>query len=313
MSRSTRNTIDGDVTAGDKVDLDKDVTVTGTVTEFASVAPIPLPPMAYTAGADKVTVPKNTTVTLPPGSYKDVKVEDGGTLLLGHDGTTGDYFFEKLDLKKNAALTADVTSGPVTVNVVKKIDFDKETLVDVTASNDNGSRYLTFNSLDGDIDVGDRARARGSLIAPEGKVKLHEEALYQGAICAKDIDVDKDVIFYSHTSANVLPEAAVQAVPKTGASEEPAAEVAAAFVLGQNYPNPFNPQTTIQVTLPEATPVKLVVYDVMGRHVASLVDGALPAGQHEVQWVADGLPTGVYFYRLTAGAFTQVRRMMLVK
>ncbi len=65
--------------------------------------------------------------------------------------------------------------------------------------------------------------------------------------------------------------------------------------------------------MPEASHVQLLVYDVMGREVATLVEGALSAGRHDVTWQAGNLPSGVYFYRLTAGDFSQTKRMTLLK
>jgi hypothetical protein len=85
------------------------------------------------------------------------------------------------------------------------------------------------------------------------------------------------------------------------------------FVLEANYPNPFNLQTTIGFALPQTSAVRLVVYDVLGREVARLVEGTLSAGRHEVVFDASGLPTGVYLYRLQADGFVQTRRMLLVK
>jgi len=85
------------------------------------------------------------------------------------------------------------------------------------------------------------------------------------------------------------------------------------FVLEANYPNPFNPQTTIGFAVPQASSVRLVVYDVLGREVARLVEGTLPAGRHEAMFEATQLPSGVYLYRLEAGGFVQTRRMLLLK
>ena len=85
------------------------------------------------------------------------------------------------------------------------------------------------------------------------------------------------------------------------------------FVLEAAYPNPFNPQTTIAFALPQAGQVLLAVYDPLGREVAVLVDGAMPAGRHSVVFSASEMPTGVYLYRLEMGSFAQTRRMLLVK
>lgn len=85
------------------------------------------------------------------------------------------------------------------------------------------------------------------------------------------------------------------------------------YSLGQNYPNPFNPSTTIFYTLPESKHVKIVVYDVLGREIATLVEGTQNSGFKSVNFDASHLPSGVYFYKLTAGKFTQVRKMLLAK
>lgn len=80
-----------------------------------------------------------------------------------------------------------------------------------------------------------------------------------------------------------------------------------------NYPNPFNPSTEIRFTLPEASHVSLVVYDVQGREISTLVDEQLGAGEHATTFNAANLPTGTYLYRLTAGSVTQTGRMVLMK
>ncbi|MFN3426676.1 MAG: T9SS type A sorting domain-containing protein [Candidatus Thermochlorobacter sp.] len=85
------------------------------------------------------------------------------------------------------------------------------------------------------------------------------------------------------------------------------------FELFQNYPNPFNPSTVIGFTLPVASEVSLKVYDMLGREVATLVEGRQAAGQYQVPFTATGLASGVYFYRLQAGSFVETKKMMLVK
>ncbi len=99
---------------------------------------------------------------------------------------------------------------------------------------------------------------------------------------------------------------------------EVAASVSEGFIpgrvtLAQNFPNPFNPATRILYDLPSSTRITLTVFDVLGRPVALLDDGVRSAGLHEVQWDASAQPSGVYFYRLTAGTFSQTRSMVLVK
>lgn len=74
----------------------------------------------------------------------------------------------------------------------------------------------------------------------------------------------------------------------------------ASAITVESYPNPFNPQTTIRFTLPEETYVRLTVFDVLGRAIRVLVDGTQEAGPHDVHFDGSSLPSGIYFYRLTA-------------
>ncbi len=97
----------------------------------------------------------------------------------------------------------------------------------------------------------------------------------------------------------------------TGVESSPA--VPSAFRLDQNYPNPFNPSTTISFSLPSRSYATLIVFDVMGRDVATIVAEEMTPGNYSRQWNASGLPSGVYFYRLQAGAFMQTRRLLLLR
>jgi len=85
------------------------------------------------------------------------------------------------------------------------------------------------------------------------------------------------------------------------------------FNLQQNYPNPFNPSTTISFALPQKEHVELRIYDMLGREIATLVSKDLNAGRHEVVFDAGNLSSGVYFYRIQAGNFSQLRKLILVK
>lgn len=85
------------------------------------------------------------------------------------------------------------------------------------------------------------------------------------------------------------------------------------FELYQNYPNPFNPITNIQFQIPNSGFVSLKVYDVIGKEVATLVDEYKPAGMHNVQFTMNNLTSGIYFYQLKAGSFTETKKMILIK
>jgi hypothetical protein len=85
------------------------------------------------------------------------------------------------------------------------------------------------------------------------------------------------------------------------------------FTLGQNYPNPFNPSTLIDYGIAKAGHVTLKIYDLLGKEVAALVNDNLQPGSFQATFYASSLPSGVYVYQLKAGAFSQSRKMLLVK
>ncbi len=87
----------------------------------------------------------------------------------------------------------------------------------------------------------------------------------------------------------------------------------AGFGLSQNYPNPFNPTTEIEFSLPEAGQVHLDVCNILGQQVDVLVDGQLDAGLHRVTWDGANRASGIYFYRIVAGSFSESKKMLLIK
>ncbi len=105
----------------------------------------------------------------------------------------------------------------------------------------------------------------------------------------------------------------VEYLPKTVDKKEPTDNVPRQISLHENYPNPFNPTTQIEFSLPQAADVNLTVYDVLGRRVATLVDGKRQAGKHSVSFDASNLSSGVYLYRLRADGVNKSRKMLLVK
>jgi len=105
--------------------------------------------------------------------------------------------------------------------------------------------------------------------------------------------------------------------PPTGVIDEEGG-LPRTFALDQNYPNPFNPATTIRFALPNDVPVKLKVYDMLGREIRTLINGNMNAGYHQAVWDGtnnSGTPvaTGMYIYRIEAGSFVSTKKMMLIK
>lgn len=106
------------------------------------------------------------------------------------------------------------------------------------------------------------------------------------------------VFGYNYTPTDIIQEATI--IPNK-------------FILYNNYPNPFNPTTKIKFGLPKTSFAKLILYDIHGREVTTLVSKELQAGYHEVNFNASNLSSGVYFYRIQAGDFYQVKKMILMK
>ncbi len=90
-------------------------------------------------------------------------------------------------------------------------------------------------------------------------------------------------------------------------------EIPSQFSLSQNYPNPFNPKTKIRFALPKSSFANLVVYDALGSEVATLVNEHLNPGTYEVDWDGSGFASGIYYYKLTAGDYTETKKMVLMK
>jgi hypothetical protein len=87
----------------------------------------------------------------------------------------------------------------------------------------------------------------------------------------------------------------------------------AEFVLEQNYPNPFNPTTTIKYSLPSAGEITLTIFDLSGSEVATLVNQSQPAGNYIIEFDASHLSSGIYYYQLNAGNFSQTKKLILLK
>jgi len=123
--------------------------------------------------------------------------------------------------------------------------------------------------------------------------RIHEIAIYKKALSVEEV-----VFLFDKGLTSV---------------EDKNAQLPDAFSLSQNYPNPFNPRTTIEFSLVKSGHTSLVVYDMLGKHVATLVNDELEAGHHTVNFNASNLSAGVYFYSLNSGDFSSVKKLILLK
>jgi hypothetical protein len=125
-----------------------------------------------------------------------------------------------------------------------------------------------------------------------------------------DIDGDDEMILISRTSPFTIK---VERAGNPNGINDGTGALPLSCRLSPNYPNPFNPTTTIQFELPKASLVSLDIYDLLGRKIETLVSGKQEAGTHSVIWDGRDKSSGIYFYKLQAGDFTETKRMLLLK
>jgi uncharacterized lipoprotein YddW (UPF0748 family) len=145
----------------------------------------------------------------------------------------------------------------------------------------------------------------GTLFLPAGRrtvLKLDNAGLEPG----RYLVTDAVMIMINR---KLSPDVVVEVRPE----EPPGGFFAESFRLAGNYPNPFNPETVIRYDLPRTMTIRLAVYDLLGRQVALLVDGEQRGGRHDVVFRASGLPSGVYFCRLSGGGRGETRKMLLLR
>lgn len=117
----------------------------------------------------------------------------------------------------------------------------------------------------------------------------------------------------SYTSSDLPQYVIVTADKITSVEPGETAELSKSFSLKQNYPNPFNPTTTIEFTIVKENPVELIVYDVLGRKIQTLMNKTMGAGAYSYQFDASNLASGIYFYQLKVGNTSSVKKMNLMK
>jgi len=143
---------------------------------------------------------------------------------------------------------------------------------------------------------------------------ISDQYLYYGYVGTYPSPVIDSSYFPFEVTAKELAKVGADSWVLTGSFlEGDLADVPSEFALLNNYPNPFNASTVIDYQLPVSSTVKLEVYNLLGSKVATLVNGEQEAGYRSVTWDASEVSSGVYFYKLTAGDYTETKRMMLVK
>lgn len=164
-------------------------------------------------------------------------------------------------------------------------------------------------------------QVHGGSVALLFKIDLEGNVLWSGTVAglrgpfcrALDLAIAADGGYYWLLSDQIYPRVVrLVADTTTDAVPEPLTPLPLIH-LEQNYPNPFNSTTTISFSLPRTMHVTLRVYDLTGREVGTLVDSNEEVGEHQIQFDANTLPSGVYFYQLRAGQFSETRKLLLIR
>ncbi|MEK7728636.1 MAG: T9SS type A sorting domain-containing protein, partial [candidate division KSB1 bacterium] len=178
---------------------------------------------------------------------------------------------------------------------------------------------VTNPFADGTSNFGEFSVSDGS-----GSVRVDDEsATYRGNLDSTYALGDSltSIIGIHHESFSnkkIEPRSPKDVVRKPTSVNDNPAQPVFTFELAPNYPNPFNPETTIRYQVARGVNVNITIYNVLGQKVRTLVNGIKPAGAHRIVWNGKderglGLPTGMYFYKMKAGEFVQVRKMLLLQ
>jgi len=135
--------------------------------------------------------------------------------------------------------------------------------------------------------------------------------LYKGA--SSDLSFDTAGSELADLSGNVVSFVARDGHISLMTDVENVERIPSNFSLSQNFPNPFNPSTIISYSVPKASFVAIKVYDLLGREVVTLVNEQKSVGNYQVEFNAKGLPSGIYFYKMDAGNFSETKKLLLLK
>ncbi|MBC7188141.1 MAG: T9SS type A sorting domain-containing protein, partial [Calditrichaeota bacterium] len=246
------------------------------------------------AGVQKLTLGEgNNIVNLP------IEVSSGTTLDVGQSVLAGNGIFVLNPGATLATAHSDgvagflgtLPAGVVTLSTAANYTFNGTTRQVTSAAMPSVVNDLTINNSEG--------------------VVLSQPTTINGVLHLVAGEFDNTIPFVLGPNGSISFEGGSLKVSVGVVEREP--EVPTQFALLQNYPNPFNPVTTIRYMLPVSAHVTLTVYDASGRQVAQLVDAKQGPGVYAVLWNATDVASGVYYCRLTAGSFTQARKLVVTK
>jgi hypothetical protein len=238
--------------------------------------------------------------------------KSGNWQLVGPTGLTPAGYTDR-SLRAEANSNSEIV---YTLNVPNTATYRVFAYVPYSATATTTAKYTTFNSSgDSTITTINQALARNGGWMPIGKA--HLEAGSQTVVRIRTSDITDGKAIHADAVMILLdrqqsPDVVVP-VPTSVERDESGNDSPSSITLEQNYPNPFNPLTVIGFRLSVSGDVTLKVYDTLGREVAVLINEAMPAGEHSVDFDASNLASGVYLYRLESSGGSAMKRMTLIK
>jgi hypothetical protein len=199
--------------------------------------------------------------------------------------SSGDDVNASLYLGNAAQITTDYSMPPIPPSGIYDVRFGTDKLVEELG----GNHVLRISSATAETRL---------MVYNTGGMKFRIKDGIDGSILNKELTEGTEIIIPANLNNLILETSA--AIPLT-------------YELSQNYPNPFNPVTTIKYQIPEDGTVKISVYDVLGKEIKTLVNDFRPAGAYEVRLDASDLSSGIYFYRMRAGNFEEMKKMVVIK
>ncbi len=202
------------------------------------------------------------------------------------------------------------SNGPVTQTEIFEVFEDDTNFValGIDTWNESSSSNNSFKNVTG-ITYPLLLNGRDVLVSYYGNAGAYDRSVVVGA---DGVLRYRGSVFVNGDFEDVQ-DVLEEELAKIATNSEEEAFTPTAIQLNQNYPNPFNPSTTISYSIDSPGEVSLKVYNLLGKEVATLVNGAQASGSHSIVWNAESVPSGVYMYRLTSGNTQLSRRMMLIK
>jgi hypothetical protein len=248
---------------------------------------------------------KTSEITAPPVSDQHLKISistsdvETSSVYIGFD----EHASNNYDIKDYFAPPASFASANIQIENTDLTTEQKRLWIEHRTSIGEGQRFHLVVKNTSDV----------STLLVEGLEKFPDDQIYLLDEQRKEL---YDLKTYQHFDVAANSEEYRYSVligTKTFIDTLNAVLVPVTYSVSQNYPNPFNPTTTIEYTLPQQSYVKMIVYDLMGREVATLVDGFRNVGRYSVVWNASRCASGIYFCKMTMGEYRSIKKLLFIK